>query len=252
MHLLLFLETCALGKCTMGWFYGFKLHLVINEKHQNFMVKFLFVLTLSSLSFLYKIDFFILPVCNITISCKFATNKYSGPMKKTYFSIITLSLTMLLSISCSKDEDPAHLPETPIEPEVVLTDYSEEVNQYVKRKWIFAIQYKLKDTIGFTIPDTIMMMLDGKTISFADGSTASISSDRKFSVKGENARTNVIDMLDQMEQFFIGEYANQRFSINGMFPLPQDHPDTIYFSTLRNNRLWIGLFDYNTGNQFDE
>lgn len=46
MHLLLFLETCALGKCTMGWFYGFKLHLVINEKHQNFMVKFLFVLTL--------------------------------------------------------------------------------------------------------------------------------------------------------------------------------------------------------------
>ena len=32
MHLLLFLETCALGKCTMGWFYGFKLHLVINDK----------------------------------------------------------------------------------------------------------------------------------------------------------------------------------------------------------------------------
>ena len=173
-------------------------------------------------------------------------------MKKTYFSIITLSLTMLLSIACSKDDDPTPLPETPTEPEVVLTDYSEEVNQYVKRKWIFAIQYRLKDTIGFTIPDTIMMMLDGKTISFADGSTASISSDRKFSVKGENARTNVIDMLDQMEQFFIGDYANQRFSINGMFPLPQDHPDTIYFSALRNNRLWIGLFDYNTGNQFDE
>ena len=32
MHLALFLETCALGKCTMGWFYGFKLHLVTRLK----------------------------------------------------------------------------------------------------------------------------------------------------------------------------------------------------------------------------
>lgn len=32
LHLLLFLQTCAQGKCTMGWFYGFKLHLVINDK----------------------------------------------------------------------------------------------------------------------------------------------------------------------------------------------------------------------------
>lgn len=30
--LMLFLQTCTLGKCTMGWFYGFKLHLVINNK----------------------------------------------------------------------------------------------------------------------------------------------------------------------------------------------------------------------------
>lgn len=27
----------AKGKCTMGWFYGFKLHLVINDKRGSWM-----------------------------------------------------------------------------------------------------------------------------------------------------------------------------------------------------------------------
>ena len=31
LHLLLFLQTCAQGKCTIGRFYGFKLHLVMTR-----------------------------------------------------------------------------------------------------------------------------------------------------------------------------------------------------------------------------
>ena len=69
---------------------------------------------------------------------------------------------MLLSISCSKDEDPAPLPETPIEPEVVLTDYSEAMNDYAATKFIF--KFKPNNLDGFIVPDTIRMMLDGKRL----------------------------------------------------------------------------------------
>ena len=171
-------------------------------------------------------------------------------MKKTYFSIITLSLTMLLSISCSKDEDPAPLPETPIEPEVVLTDYSEAMNDYAATKFIF--KFKPNNLDGFIVPDTIRMMLDGKKMTFPDGSFATLSPDRQFTVKGETARQNVISMLDRMERYIVSDYPDSdKYRIYGKWPNPMEQ-DSTWFSCLREGRLWVGLFSYQSGEQHSE
>ncbi len=36
IHLGIFLKTQSLGKCSLGWFYGFKLHLIINDRGEVF------------------------------------------------------------------------------------------------------------------------------------------------------------------------------------------------------------------------
>lgn len=175
-------------------------------------------------------------------------------MKKTYFSIITLSLTMLLSISCSKDEDPAPLPETPIEPEIVLTDYSEAMNDYAATNQVFILKFKPNNLDGFIVPDTIRMMLDGKKITFPDGGFATLSPDRKFTVKGETARQNVTSMLDRMERYIISSSPGGVifYDINGIWTTYIEDPDTTYFTKLRNDRIWVSSFSCKSGKQLGE
>lgn len=161
---------------------------------------------------------------------------------------------MLLSISCSKDEDPAPLPETPIEPEVVLTDYSENLNDYVATNQVFILKFKPNNLDGFIVPDTIKMMLDGEKITFPDGSFATLSPDRKFTVKGETARQNVTSMLDRMERYIISNVPTgfSFYDINGTWTTHTEDPDTAYFTTLRNDRIWISSFSYKSGKQLGE
>ena len=175
-------------------------------------------------------------------------------MKKTYFSIITLSLTMLLSISCSKDEDPAPLPETPTEPEVVLTDYSEAMNDYAATNQVFILKFKPNNLDGFIVPDTIRMMLDGKKITFPDGGFATLSPDRKFTVKGDIARQNVTSMLDRMERYIISSSPGGVifYDINGIWTTYIEDPDTTYFTKLRNDRIWVSSFSCKSGKQLGE
>ena len=40
VQFVIFVKKCLLGKCSLGWFYGFKLHLICNDKGEilNFMI----------------------------------------------------------------------------------------------------------------------------------------------------------------------------------------------------------------------
>lgn len=177
-------------------------------------------------------------------------------MNMAHFKVLFTTLITGISIlACSKDDDVAPVspvnpePETPI---VELTDYSTAINDYVATKHIFVLQYKLSNLDGFMIPDTVKQLLSGETIKFTDGGSASISADRKFIVKGNMANEALIRMLNTMERSMVSDdVVSESITVYGKWTNPQN-PDTTIYTMFRNDRIWIGLFNYNSGEQYEE